>query len=305
MMVIIISLIIILLLSYVISILKHKKIDSGIRRSAGASSFIDLTHGFAEYELAGPEDGSTVILVSGFSVPFFCWDHVFGVLAGKGYRVLRYNHYGRGLSDHAGVRYDADLFENQLDEITLKLGIRIPFTLVGLSMGGAVSVYYANRHPEKVKRIALISPAGFPTNVRPAIKLLKTPLIGSYITNVLGDVFLKSRSVANLFSLKKHPEYQEKFAAYLKYRGRISALLSTSRNMLIKNMEEEYENLPSDIPVLLMWGREDAVIPYSNNEFVRRAIKQTEFYAIENAGHNSQYEAPDQVLGHLLKFLAE
>ncbi len=304
MMVFISSVITIPLLLYIISILKHKKINTEIRRAADNPDFIELTHGYTEYELSGPENGDPVILVSGFSVPFFCWDHICSVLAGQGHRVLRYNHYGRGLSDHAGTRYDAALFEGQLDEISEKLGIRTPFTLVGLSMGGAVSVYYTNRHPEKVKQVALISPAGFPVKINPAMKLLRMPLIGDFIFTVFGDAFLKSRNITNLISFENHPEYQKKFINCLKYRGRTQALLSTFRNMPFNNMGEEYENLPSDIPVLLMWGREDAVIPFLNNELVRRAIKQTEFYPVENTGHNSQYEAPDIILGHLLKFLA-
>ena len=68
-------------------------------RTGLPGNFIQLSDGVVHYELAGPEDAPVVVLVHGFSVPFFIWDPTFEGLSEAGFRVLRYDLYGRGFSD--------------------------------------------------------------------------------------------------------------------------------------------------------------------------------------------------------------
>ena len=69
-------------------------------RSQVSGSFLRLADGVVHYELAGPPptvlDARTVVLIHGFSVPYYIWDPTFEALAQAGFRVLRYDLYGRG-----------------------------------------------------------------------------------------------------------------------------------------------------------------------------------------------------------------
>ena len=85
-------------------------------------SFVQLSDGYTHYELGGPENGQPVVLVHGFSVPYFIWDPTFAFLAKSGFRVLRYDLFGRGYSDRPKLRYDIDLFCKQLRELLDTLG---------------------------------------------------------------------------------------------------------------------------------------------------------------------------------------
>ena len=105
-------------------------------RSLATGSFVELTDGQVHYELAGSGDGPVVVLVHGFSVPSFIWDPTFEELLSQGFRVLRYDLFGRGFSDRPDVDYDGTLFVEQLHELLAELGIEEPVDLVGLSMGG-------------------------------------------------------------------------------------------------------------------------------------------------------------------------
>ena len=58
--------------------------------------FIELSSGVTHYDIEGDEDGEVIVLVHGFSVPMFCWDPTFEMLVKEGYRVLRYDLFGRG-----------------------------------------------------------------------------------------------------------------------------------------------------------------------------------------------------------------
>ena len=132
-------------------------------RAGTSGEYIELSDGIVHYELAGPEAAPTVVFVCGLSTPYFIWDFTVPALTAAGYRTLRYDLYGRGFSDRpTAVRYDADLFDRQLLELIERLKLRTPLTLAGVSMGGAISVIFAERHPERVNGLILVDPAGFP-----------------------------------------------------------------------------------------------------------------------------------------------
>jgi len=294
-----------ILIPYAISILKDKEIDQTIRDSLTDSNFIKLPNGYTQYELAGDDKGQIVVLLSGFSVPYYCWDFIFEDLIANGYRVLRYNHYGRGFSDHLNKSYTPEIFDSQLYELITALKLPTPVDLIGLSMGGAITVYFTNHHPELVDKVALISPTGFPIPENFATKLVKVPILGDYIFSVFGDGILTSRNVTNLMNLENHPEFQAQFIQGLSYRGRSAALLSTLRHMPFTHMETEYQNFPKNkLNVLLIWGEDDAVIPFEHHLLVQKAIPQTEFHAIPQTGHVSPYENPGAILSYLYPFLS-
>jgi pimeloyl-ACP methyl ester carboxylesterase len=79
-----------------------------------SGSFIQLPGGVTHYELSNPDQENTVVLVHGFSVPYFIFDPTFQFLTGSGFRVVRYDLFGRGFSDRPEARYNIDLFVNNL-----------------------------------------------------------------------------------------------------------------------------------------------------------------------------------------------
>jgi len=115
-----------------------RALDDAARRGA-TGKFVRLSDGVTHYELLGPDSGAPVILVHGFSVPYYIWDSTAAMLSAKGYRVLRYDQYGRGWSDRPKARYDADMYERQIQELLDSLHIAGPVHLAGVSMGGWVT----------------------------------------------------------------------------------------------------------------------------------------------------------------------
>ena len=95
-------------------------------RASIRGEFVLLEDGYTHYELGGPQNGSPVVLLHGFSVPYFIWDPTFDFLTHKGYRVLRYDLFGRGFSDRPKTRYTLDLFCKQLRGILDRLEIGQP-----------------------------------------------------------------------------------------------------------------------------------------------------------------------------------
>ena len=99
-------------------------------RSKADGSFIELPCGNTHYELKG--DGESVVLVHGYATPYSLYEKVFEGLVANGYKVLRYDLLGRGLSERVEAVYDPALFARQLRELTEALIGEETFYLLSL-----------------------------------------------------------------------------------------------------------------------------------------------------------------------------
>jgi len=275
-------------------------------RKSVSGEFIKLSQGVVHYEVTGPMSGQTVVLIHGLATPYFIWDNNHNELVKAGFRVLRYDHYGRGFSDRPDVVYDINLYDQLLLELLKELKIKRPVHLVGLSMGGAIAVTFTDRHPEMVSKVALIAPAGFPLKTPFTVKLVKIPLLGDCLMAIFGDAALLSGIKGAFVEPEKLSDFEEKFKVQMKYRGFKRAILSTLRNMNMHSLNETYKRVGKyNKPVLLIWGQEDHVLPFKNNDRVKESIPNLEFYAIQGAGHNLNYENPEIVNPLIVKFLKQ
>ena len=116
-------------------------------RATASGSFVELTDGVTHYELGGPEDGAAVVLIHGFMVPYFIYDPTFDFLTNSGFRVLRYDLFGRGWSDRPRLPYNVDFYVRQLRDLLDALWLPTPLSLVGLSLGGIISAAFSVRCP--------------------------------------------------------------------------------------------------------------------------------------------------------------
>lgn len=257
------------------------------------------------YEIGGPLDGEMVVLVHGFSVPAYIWDSTFEFLTDAGYRVLRFDLYGRGHSDRPDVDYTIAFFAEQLDQLTTRLAIDVPFNLVGLSMGGPITTWFTNRHPGKVKRLLLVDPMVF-TPAPEDISPLTLPVIGEYLANVYLLPRVAAGQSSDFQDKDRFPDWEARFRGQMQYRGFRRAILSTVRNWLQLDTLAEYERLgKSDLPALLFWGREDKTVPFQYSEKLRQLVPRASLKVIDDAGHLPHFELPDVFNPLLLEQLEE
>ncbi len=282
-----------------------RSIDAEVRSHA-SGRFVELSDGYVHYDLLGRDDAETVVMVHGFSSPYYIWGELPRRLLAAGYRVLRYDLYGRGFSDRPYVDYGLDLYDRQLTELLAALSIDRPFHLLGLSMGGALVTDFSDRHPQLVSTLTLIDPAGFPARRPLAARLLEVPLLGRYLMNTFGDRFLVARNETAVFDKDLVPELKAKFSRQLRYKGFKRAILSTARHVPLESMRPVFERVgKTGLPVLLLWGLEDEIIDVSTSARVKAAMPNSRFRVIESAGHLPHYERPEVVTPIILDFLAD
>lgn len=274
-------------------------------RASLSGSFVRLGLGYVHYELSGPERGPLVVLVPGLSVPYSTWDRNAPVLASKGFRVLRYDHYGRGYSDRPRAEYGLELFVEQLAELIEALGLAGPAILVGLSMGGPVAAAAATRHPGLARAIALVDPLyEWPEPGRIG-RLVLSPFIGDLIMALSGGKVLALGQRGDFFDRASFREFLPSYLPQLRYGGVGRAVLATMRSIGDWPLARAFEDLGrSGIPALLFWGREDATLPFEQSARLLGVLPRAEFHCIPGAGHVPHWEKAEEVNAALLDFLA-
>ena len=280
-----------------------KVIDQSAREKADGS-FVALSDGVTHYETAGDEKGKPVVLVHGFSVPYFIFDPTFKFLSKKGFRVLRYDLFGRGYSDRPDLRYDIHLFVRQLKELLDALNFK-NVNLIGLSMGGPITTAFTAEYPDYVSRHILIDPAGGkPVSLSLLLKVVTMPGLGELLLGLFGSASMVRGIAADLFTPKLVAEFQARYKIQMQYQGFKRAILSTMRNGMLGSFTNTYirtGNLKK--PTLLFWGRHDRTVPFEQSAEILKALPHAEFQVIENCGHIPHYENPEAVNPILLEFL--
>ena len=275
-----------------------------LTRQEASGSFIQLSDGFTHYELGNPEADETVLLVHGFSVPYFVYDTTFEFLAQSGFRVVRYDLFGRGFSDRPATQYNLDLFVRQLGDLLDALRFRRPVSLVGLSTGGPITAAFTARFPERVSRLVLIDPIGAkPLPFAPLLKVAAMPFVGEALLSLVRSDGMAMK-VAPLFNRELVEEFRSRYIVQMQYKGFRRAILSTIRSSVLDSSLNVYERIGEmDKPVLLFWGRNDPTVPFKHSDTLRAAIPGLEFHVIEDCGHAPHHEKPEEVNPILLQFL--
>lgn len=275
-------------------------LNSSIRETLGGS-YCDLSDGVTHYRLSGPTAGPAVVLVHGGTVPLGIWDGLADGLATAGFRVLRYDQFGRGYSDRPRAPYDRALYERQLRELVDHLEVLAPFDLVGLSMGGAVAVNTTARHPARVRRLVLIAPVIHDYKVPMALRL---PVVGEVLLRLLGLRIMRRRFAELAATLPDFARYQKIFVEQTAYAGFHRSFLSMLRSDTLGNYDAAYRTVgEQDRDVLLIWGERDAEITAAMIADVRRFIPRLHFRPVADAGHGIVLEKPDLVNEMVLGFL--
>ena len=269
-----------------------------------------LVQGNLYYRWYEPEisNNEIVVLVHGFSTPHFVWDGMKEFLVDAGYKVLVYDHFGRGFSERPSVVYDQDLYVESLKGLLDYQNISQSVHLVGYSMGGPVVGYFTQQYPDSVKSISFIAPAGF-MKEDSVSRIAVMPVVGDWFWQVFGK-WLYFREVRNEATSSddsvglSESKFVKKYSVQMKYKGLIEALLSTVRNFNFFNAKRMFDKVGDlKIPTITIWGTDDGVVPFAGSSELMQSIPHSELKIINEGKHDIAYANPSVVGNTILEFL--
>lgn len=269
---------------------------------AGApGEFVNGPVGATHYETTGPDTGRVVVLVHGFSVPAYIWDSTFTALGAAGFRVLRYDLVGRGWSERADVAYDAETFDQQLVGLLDSLRIRGPVDLMGLSFGGFVTGIFAARHPERVRTLTWVDPVARAPEVG---RVWRIPVVGRWLFETLAAPTFAGSQASDFLHPERFPDWEERYRVQMRYRGFARALHRSRHQLQFVDFVRLHEDVAAtQVPVLLVWGREDRTVPIAQAEEIRARIPRLTWVPVDSAGHLPHLEQSAVVHTAMLAFL--
>ena len=289
----------------VIEITRKPLTDSA--RVDAPGSFANLPQGKTHYRWSGPENGPVCICIHGLTTPSFVWEGLTPQLVEMGFRVLTYDHIGRGYSDHAVGRQTPEFFVEHLNDLLQNQRIDDDLTVIGYSMGGAVTAAFAAENPLAVQRVILLAPAGMNRLGDGFLRfMIQTPIIGTWLMLAIYPTVLRrgierekhlESSVPNITALQDEE---------LDWRGFVPAVLSSLRHMLNSDLRPAHEAIGREgIPVLAIWGRDDDVIPVSAADTLAQWNDGSKNAVIDDAGHGLTYTHTGKVAAFIKQFVGD
>jgi pimeloyl-ACP methyl ester carboxylesterase len=256
---------------------------------------------------AGPADAEAVVLVHGLGDSGSRdWYPILPALAAR-YHVVTFDLPGFGRSTHAHELYSP---EGYAEFIHALVGQRVhgAFNLVGHSMGGAISLFYAGRFPGDVKRLVLIDAAGIlhrKAYVNFAVSAGLDSLLGMLAATGkdLANAVMDATSQATSPVLPVSPDP----AFVLKNDLLRSTLLDTP--LRIAALATILENLAPSIakveaPTWILWGGHDAVASLRSGLLLKTRLPHARLKILEKAGHDPMSTEPGAVADFLMQALA-
>ncbi|OBJ58320.1 alpha/beta fold hydrolase [Mycobacterium asiaticum] len=263
------------------------------------------------FRIAG--SGPVIVLLHGVGDSSTTWEPVHAKLAQR-FTVIAPDMLGHGESDKPRADYSLASFANGLRDLLTALEIdRV--TLVGHSLGGGVAAQFAYQYPQFVERVVLVSAGGVTKDVSIALRLAAMPLGAEalsmlrlpgavpameLVSRAVGSVVGSTRFTRDVASLPR-------LVGGLSKPGAVSAFARTLRGVVdtqgqyVTMLDRSY--LMHGLPVQIIWGEDDLIIPASHARLAHRQIPGSRLEILPESGHMPHGDHPDRFVQIVHQFI--
>jgi pimeloyl-ACP methyl ester carboxylesterase len=274
-----------------------------------------VVHGYRRaYLLAGPRLGTAPVLwmIHGIGDSSRTWEPVLPLLA-DGYTVVAPDLLGHGLSAKPRADYSLGGYANGMRDLLTVLNID-KVTVVGHSLGGGVAMQFAYQFPERVERMVLVSSGGLGAEVNPLLRGLAIPgasyaIAASAIPRLRETLVGLGRRLARFGVLDKN-DVEDVAIIWegLRDEATRKAFLRTLRAVIdvrgqaVTSHDRLY--LASDVPILLVWGDRDPIVPVGHAGLAAEALPHARLSIVPKSGHMPHRTAPEAFANAVKDFMA-
>ena len=211
--------------------------------------------------------GPPLLLLHGLGASAVTWRDNVDPLS-HAFRVYALDLPGHGESDKPVIDYDSNSILQFLVLIIDKLGMDKP-SIIGNSVGGALALMIALRHPDKVSKLVLVNSASLGRDLNFFLRLVSIPLLGKFLDrpNMNGTEIMLNK-IFHDRSFVTHDLVTE-ISRSRSLPGAKEAVLKVIRNSVnLMGVRKEYillDQLKSlETPLMVVWGTQDKILPVSH-----------------------------------------
>ncbi|HYB34606.1 MAG TPA: alpha/beta hydrolase [Mycobacterium sp.] len=269
-------------------------------------------HGYRRaFRIAG--SGPVLLLIHGIGDNSTTWNTVQAKLAQR-FTVIAVDLLGHGQSDKPRADYSVAAYANGMRDLLSVLDVE-RVTVIGHSLGGGVAMQFAYQFPHLVERLVLVGAGGVTRDVNivlrfaslpmggEALALLRLPLVlpvvqvaGRAAGMVLGSTKLGRdlpdvlRVLADLPEPMASSAFTRTLRAVVDWRGQMVTMLDRCYLM-------------ESIPVQIIWGTEDVVLPVGHAWMAHAAMPGSRLEIFEHSGHFPFHDDPDRFIEVVERFI--
>lgn len=262
---------------------------------AGMHSHNVTIHGHRmHYDVSGPADGSPVVLVHGLGGEAADWRNLTPFLRAAGYRVYAPDLFGFGSSERPEeFSYSIPDQATSVFAFMDALGLK-QVDLGGLSMGGWIVQRMAADHPERIRKLMIFDSAGL--NIKPVWDTaLFTPV---------SEVELDQLDTL----LMPNPPQIPPFVAHdlLRISRNDAWVMHRALDSMLAGHDTTDSLLPGlKMPVLLVWGDKDHIMPLEQGQKMHQLVAQSQLDVVQGCGHLAVVQCADRVGPTVRLFLTQ
>jgi pimeloyl-ACP methyl ester carboxylesterase len=263
----------------------------------GMNLMLNINNLNLSYDDVG-EGNIPIIFLHGFPFDKSMWAKQLDFFATTN-RVIAIDIRGFGKSTDESTPLSIDLFSDDLMLFMNQMKISKAI-ICGLSMGGFIALNAQARFPDRFEAIILCDTQCIADTIEVKLNRYKTiDEIALNGTLNFNEAFIKKVFCKNSFTNKQEIVTQLR-----------SVVMANPEQIIINGLKalaersETCSTLPEiNIPTLIICGREDEVTPLEQSEFLHTSIKASALHIIDDAGHVSNIEQPEEFNNEISKFL--
>ena len=241
--------------------------------------------------------GPPLVLVHGIGAARDAWRFMVPVLKDH-FTVISYDLRGHGISPVPGGEFGLAELVADLERVRERSGFR-QVNVAGHSLGGQIGPAYARAHPDRVLKLGLLSTAAFRTDddsakVWGVVKAMEDNGIPQVLETLTARWFTDAFIAAN-------PDLVER---------RLKQVVDTNATVFM-NVFRIYAGVEMGpwlhevtAPSLVLTGENDGGCNPRLNRLIDEALPDSELVILPHVKHSILVEAPDEVSGHLIRFMA-
>ena len=244
-----------------------------------------------------------LLLLHGFGASLHTWD-VWNAQLSQHFRVLRIDLPGSGLS---GPDAQGDYSDTRTIALLLALMDQRRIaraSIIGHSIGGRIAWTLAASHPTRIDKLVLLAPDGFASPGFAYGSAPEVPATMGLMRYTLPRWMLRS----NLLLAYADPatlsdDLLTRYYELMLAPGSRAAMLARMQQTVLVDPVPLLRRITA--PTLLVWGRQDGMIPFANAADYQREIPRTSLLVLDNMGHLPHEESPQRALPAVEQFLME
>jgi len=230
---------------------------------------------------------SIVLILHGWGSKAENWSQVKKLLEREGYKVFAPDLPGFGKNPPLSRPWAIDDYVEWLADFCEKNNLS-QFFLLGHSFGGAISLKFSLKCPEKVKKMFLVASSGIRRK------------------NLKKKIFKKIANFSKFFSFFPfYPLFRKIFYKIIIKKSDYPYTEGIMKETYLKVINEDLSFLFSQVsvPTIIIWGEKDDVLPVENAYFMNQKIKNSNLIIIAGANHDLERKVPEILTEKIKEFL--